>query len=127
MYGISIVIICFFITSGFIAALIPNTSAMFMTLLPIIFPMDIPNDPLRAATRLTSNSGVEVAKATMVRPTITGLTANMMAVDAAPSTSSVDPIPSRANPRISIIACVNNYISSILVVNLCKVLAKLTN
>lgn len=92
---------------GLIAALIPRTRAMLITLLPRIFPIDIPPDPLKAATRLTSNSGADVAKETMVRPTITGLTANMMAVDAAPSTSSEDPMQSKAKPRISINICVN--------------------
>jgi hypothetical protein len=124
MYGISIVMICFFITTGLITALIPNTRAILMTLLPKIFPMDIPPDPLKAATRLTSNSGAEVAKETMVRPTITGLTANIMAVDAAPTTSSVDPKPSISRPRISIIICINNYISSMCFVAVFKVLAK---
>ena len=117
-YGISVLMICFFITTGLITELIPSTRAMLITLLPNIFPMDIPPEPLTAATRLTSNSGAEVAKETMVRPIITGLTANMMAVVAAPSTSSVDPIKSRTKPRISMLTCINNYISSMWDVNL---------
>ncbi len=112
-----------FITTGFITALIPSTSAMLITLLPSIFPMEIPPDPLTAATRLTSNSGADVAKETMVRPTITGLTANRKAVDAAPSTRMEDPTKSRVSPRISRIDCVNNYVCSISDVNLFKVLA----
>ncbi len=91
MYGISTLTICSFIITGFIIALIPRTRAIFITLLPRILPSDIPPEPLKAATRLTKSSGAEVANETIVRPTITGLTANIMAVDAAPSTRSDDP------------------------------------
>ncbi len=100
-------IICFFMVTGFMTELIPNTRAMLITLLPRMLPRDIPPEPFTAATRLTSNSGAEVAKETIVRPTITGLTANMTAVDAAPSTSRDDPTKSRINPSISIVLCIN--------------------
>ncbi len=107
--------------------LIPNTRAMLITLLPRILPRDIPPDPFTAATRLTSNSGAEVAKDTIVRPTITGLTANMTAVDAAPSTSIDDPAKSSINPSISIVPCVNTllFMTFWLKHNLFKVLANL--
>jgi len=93
--------------TGFMMALIPSTRVMFITLDPRILPRDIPPDPFTAATRLTSNSGAEVAKDTIVNPTMTGLTANITAVEAAPSTSREDPTHSRVSPSISIKACVN--------------------
>jgi len=115
IYGISILMICFFIVTGFITALIPRTRAMLITLLPSIFPIDIPPDPLYAATRLISSSGADVARETIVRPMTTGLIANIMAVDAAPSTNMDDPIQSRVKPRKSIIICVNNVLGSYLI------------
>lgn len=84
-------IICFDILTGLMTAEIPNTSEILMALLPRIFPMEIPCEPFIAATRLTKNSGAEVARETMVKPIMTGRTANKRAVDTAPSTSRVEP------------------------------------
>jgi len=58
-----------------------------MTLLPNIFPMEIPLSPEHEAKRLTRNSGVEVPKATIVKPTTIGLTEKEDAIEDALSTS----------------------------------------
>ena len=75
-----------------IIALIPKTRAIFITLLPRILPTAISPEPLSAATKLTRSSGAEVAKETMVSPTIIGLTENIRAVDDDPLTRNSDPI-----------------------------------
>jgi hypothetical protein len=76
----------------------------------MMLPRDIPPEPLKAATRLTRSSGAEVARDTMVRPIIMGLTANITAVDAAPSTSQDDPKYRRTKPRTRIKVCIIKWI-----------------
>ncbi len=83
--------ICFLISTFRIIALMPKTSAILITLLPRIFPMEISPEPLRAATKLTRSSGADVANETIVSPTITGLTENINAVDEEPLTRNSEP------------------------------------
>lgn len=70
-------------------------------LLPIIFVKAISVEPcFPTATRLTTNSGAEVPKATMVKPMIKSDTFNLFAKPAEPSTKKFAPAISRANPTI---------------------------
>jgi hypothetical protein len=64
---------------------------MLATLLPRIFPREIPSEPLKAAIRLTRSSGAEVANATTVNPTIAGLIEKERARDADPLTIHSEP------------------------------------
>ena len=49
-------------------AVIPSTNPRLAILDPITFPSEISEKPARAACKLTSNSGAEVAKDTTVNP-----------------------------------------------------------
>ena len=49
-------------------------SMRFATLLPITLPKAMPNEPLSAACKVTTSSGIEVPKATTVAPISSGET-----------------------------------------------------
>ena len=51
---------------------IPRARPILAMLLPIIVPIAMPSDPFIDAVKLTANSGLEVPKATMVRPITMG-------------------------------------------------------
>ena len=53
---------------GEIIAVIPKTKPILAILDPMIFPKEISENPSKAACKLTSNSGAEVAKDTTVSP-----------------------------------------------------------
>ena len=61
-------------------------TAMLNMFEPMILPKASEVEPLRALTILTTNSGLDVPKATMVRPIKNGDTPNKKAIFEAPST-----------------------------------------
>lgn len=55
---------------GVIRSVTPKTNPMLATLDPITFPKEIPEEPTKAAFKLTISSGIEVANETTVSPII---------------------------------------------------------
>ena len=104
---------------GLMTPVRPMTSKMLNTLDPNTFPMAIPLLPLRAATTLVANSGIDVPIATTVRPMTASLTPRAAATFVAPSTNTLLPSTRQASPtRISAtifhtgIACSRSFASS---------------
>ena len=60
--------------TGVITTARPRMSIRFATLLPITLPKAMPNEPLSAACKVTTSSGIEVPKATTVAPISSGET-----------------------------------------------------
>ncbi len=75
-------------------------------LLPTMLPMAISALAWMAANILTTSYGVDVPKATMVRPTTRSLTLRIRAMEDDPSTRKSAPLISSAKPTIS-----NPYVS----------------
>ena len=69
----------------------PRISPIFTILLPTILPRAISGRPFNAPMKLTTNSGIDVPKATTVRPTTTGWIFNEIARREAPLTSQSEP------------------------------------
>lgn len=59
--------------NGLINATDPIIMSILKILLPIIFPIAMSSDPFMPAVKLTANSGLEVPKATTVKPITMGL------------------------------------------------------
>jgi DNA-directed RNA polymerase subunit H (RpoH/RPB5) len=74
-------------------AVTPSTKAKLQILDPITFPMVKSGLPERAAFTLTNNSGEEVPKATIVKPTTKGEILKRKAM-------LVDPLTKKSPPRI---------------------------
>lgn len=72
--------------TGWIKAVMPSTRARLQMFDPITFPMAMSGLPLMADCKLINNSGAEVPKATMVRPTTRGERCNLRAMLDAPFT-----------------------------------------
>src|SRR4030042_5164007 len=77
--GISRLIIDLLLVSGLNMADMPRIKEILNILLPITFPTAIMLFPFTEETRLTTNSGVDVPKATTVRPMTTGVTPRLLA------------------------------------------------
>ena len=71
---------------------------MLAMLEPTTLPTAIPAEPLRAAVRLVTSSGVEVPKPTRVSPINSGDTPSALADATAPRTSSSPPTTSNTKP-----------------------------
>ena len=83
---------------GYIKPAIPNIINKLKLLLPMILPNTISDNPSKEATELTTNSGAEVPKATMVKPiTRSGMWYFFANADA-PSTSQLAPKISPKKP-----------------------------
>ena len=67
------------LVSGLNNADMPKIREILQILLPITFPTAIMLFPFMEETRLTTNSGVDVPKATTVRPITTGVTPRLLA------------------------------------------------
>ena len=75
-----------------------------------MFPKTISESPLNEATELTTNSGADVPKATIVNPMTKSETLFFFANDDAPSTSQFAPKIKLANPVIiKIIVTIISY------------------
>ncbi len=83
-------------------------------LLPTMLPMAISALAWMAANILTTSYGVDVPKATMVRPTTRSLTLRIRAMEDDPSTRKSAPLISSAKPTIS-----NPYVS-IRTISICE-------
>ena len=96
--------------NGVITAVKPNTRPILAMFEPIILPKAISGDPFRAACKLTSNSGAEVANETTVIP-ITSLD-NLNLNDKATEdrTKNSPPITSSNNPKTTQIILPNRII-----------------
>lgn len=75
-------------------------SATFTTLLPRASPSEISGSPAKAELMATDNSGLEVAKAATVAPTMPGEMRAQRARPTAPRTKSSPPAPAHTTPRI---------------------------
>ncbi len=78
---------------------------MFIMLLPMTLPMEIPALLLAAAAIDTAASGALVPMATMVSPMISSEMPNFLAMPEAPSTNRSAPFTNRAKPTIKIASC----------------------
>ena len=78
--------------SGYMAAEIPSMCRMLAILLPITLPMAISELPLTLETRLTSSSGVEVPKDTMVNPITRSDNPNFFPKEIEPRTKKSAPL-----------------------------------
>ena len=87
-----------FTTSGAISALRPRMNSTLKMLLPTTLPMAMSVRPSMTAPALTAISGALVPKATMVRPTTSGLMPNDRASLEAPRTRVLAPKISSARP-----------------------------
>ena len=67
----------------------PSISRILLMLLPKIFPIAISVAPLNAEKIFTVNSGADVPKATMVKPTTISEIPNFFAIADAPSTNQL--------------------------------------
>ena len=76
----------------------PRIKKTLEILLPSTLPMAISVLPLALATILTNSSGVEVPKATTVRPMTRSEMLNLLAIEEAPSTRKSAPLINRTNP-----------------------------
>ena len=74
---------------------------MFIVLLPMMLPMAKPGLPLAHEKMLTTISGSEVPKATMVRPMMSGLNLARTPMLEAPSTSQLAPKIKATKPAMS--------------------------
>lgn len=83
---------------GKTSAAAPRISIMFARLLPITLPTAMPGTPVNAALRLTSSSGRDVPKPTMVRPITIGETSKRQAGATAPRTTISPPATRSTNP-----------------------------
>ncbi len=88
----------------------PRISRIFAMLLPRILPIAISVVPLNDAITLTTNSGIDVPNATIVRPIISVETLNLFASEDEPSTKKSAPLISRINPtNTEIYSIMTNY------------------
>lgn len=79
-------------------AVIPRTNPKLAILEPMMFPREISENPLRAACKLTSNSGAEVAKETTVNPITILDMLNLKDKATAALTRNSPPTTSKARP-----------------------------
>ena len=77
------------------------------TLDPITLPMEMSELPAMAPVRLTTSSGQEVPKPTMVSPMTNSLIFSFLAIDEAPSTRKSAPKTMRSRPAASTNRSVN--------------------
>ena len=77
----------------------PNTKPILAMLEPITFPKAISGDPSRAACKLTSNSGAEVAKETTVIPITSFDSLNLNDNATEDRTKNSPPITSKSKPK----------------------------
>ena len=73
----------------------PSTKARLEILDPTTFPIAKSGASFRVEFKLTKSSGAEVLKATIVRPTISGLILNL-------SANREDPVTSTSPPKMSV-------------------------
>ena len=97
--GISIQVVECFTTKGKIREEIPKIAKILKILLPTTLPKAISLLPFKAAEILTTNSGNEVPKATMVKPIIKSDTFKRRAITEAPSTNLSAPKIRATNPN----------------------------
>ena len=83
---------------GLISAAAPTISIIFAMLLPITLPTAMPGEPASAASTLTTSSGADVPKPTMVSPTINGEIPIRRAIPTAPRTRPSPPARSKNRP-----------------------------
>jgi hypothetical protein len=110
--GTSILITLLVILIGEIIAVIPRMRRIFAILLPIIFPRTKSALPLKAALILIASSGAPVAKATTVKPIISGDTPHFSPNRSTAFKKSSAPAMSPTRPKINciiIIKIVSNY------------------
>ena len=99
--GISFRSVLRVITIGATREVQPTINRILKILLPTTFPIAMSELPFIADDMLTVSSGVEVPKATMVRPITMDGILNRLAMEAAPSVSPFAPSRIRSNPPIS--------------------------
>ena len=87
--------------TGVTNIVVPNMASVLKILLPITFPNAISLLPFMADTVLTTNSGNEVPKATIVSPIIKVETLNLRATDEAPSVRKSAPFTTNISPRMN--------------------------
>jgi hypothetical protein len=80
---------------------IPRMTNKLKLLLPMILANTISWCPSRLPITLTTSSGVEVPKATIVKPMAKSETLNFLARAVAPSTSQSAPLMRRMSPSVS--------------------------
>lgn len=86
------------IGSGHIIAVTPRIIRMFAMLLPKILPNASCELPEKLAMRLTSNSGKDVPKETMVRPITMSVILYRLPMEEAPSTNKSAPFTRTTKP-----------------------------
>ena len=74
---------------------------MFAIFEPITLPNAIPEEPIKAAFKLTISSGIDVAKETTVSPIIILDIPNLVARSTDARRSQLPPITSKTNPAIN--------------------------
>ena len=99
--GISFVRVARRTAIGATMAVMPTIMRMLKMLLPTTLPIDNSALPSRAESTLTDNSGVEVPKATTVRPMTIDEIRKRLASDEAPSVRKSAPKRIRASPATS--------------------------
>ena len=97
----SFFIVDFFIISGIIIKVTPNTISVLKILDPNTFPTAISLFPWSDDIILTASSGALVPNDTIVNPTITDGIPNFLEILEAPSTKISAPFISRKNPIIN--------------------------
>ena len=81
-------------------ATIPRTKARFATLEPTMFPRAKSGNPYNADWTLTTNSGAEVAKETIVKPTMNLGICNFIEADNEPLKRNSPPLMRKNKPKI---------------------------
>ena len=96
----SFLTVCFITLIGATIAATPTMSISLNTLLPTTVPTAISAVPLSADTKLTQNSGIDVPRATTVRPITIWGTPSFEAIPTEPSVSRSAPQSTTATPTI---------------------------
>ena len=79
----------------------PRIRSIFAILLPKIFPIAISVLPFILAKIFTKSSGIEVPKATIVKPMTMFEIFNLLAIEAEPSTNRLAPLTKTKKPTIN--------------------------
>ena len=99
--GMSLLRFSSVIDTGISSAVMPRMKRTLNMLEPITLPMDISALPCMAPVRLTTSSGQDVPKPTIVRPMTNSLTPAFLAIAEAPSTSQSAPRTMSPRPTSS--------------------------
>ncbi len=90
--------VALFTKRGVITAEIPRIRSVLVIFEPIILPSAMPELPRRPAMVLITSSGMEVPKATTVKPITKEEMPNFLATEDDPSTSISAPLSKKINP-----------------------------